>query len=177
MFVAWLRVRGGWEATRFPVGERRASSDCVLRDLAYLLLPRESRSFPTTPFHVREKRTPVPSWTVSPLSNRYKYEALCIKPLRTLEQFIRSASSIINTDYCGSGFWNLPWQRGGGEWRDSCGNRVLGETPQGVSLRRLTALPRKASHSPQPHPLNKSLEIESSTILPFSLITIMDTLS
>ncbi len=55
-FVAWLSVRGGWEATRFPVGERRASSDCVLRDLAYLLLPRESRSFPTTPFHVREKR-------------------------------------------------------------------------------------------------------------------------
>ncbi len=52
-----MSVRGGWEATRFPLGEWQASSDCVLRDLAYLLLPRESRSFPTTPFDVGEKRT------------------------------------------------------------------------------------------------------------------------
>ncbi|SDO33570.1 hypothetical protein SAMN05421677_104154 [Halobacillus aidingensis] len=55
-----LSGRGGWEATRFPVGERRASSDYVLRDLAYLLLPRESRSFPTTPFDVWVKRTLLP---------------------------------------------------------------------------------------------------------------------
>ncbi|RDY66440.1 hypothetical protein DXT76_20830, partial [Halobacillus trueperi] len=32
------------------------------------------------------------------------------------------------------------------------------------------ALPRKASHSPQPHPLNKSLETESSTNGSFSEI-------
>ncbi len=134
-------------------GEWRASSDSVLRDLAYLLLPRESRSFPTTPFHVREKRIPVP-------------EALCIKPLRTLERFIRSASSIINTDYCGSGFENLPWQRGGGEWRDSCGKKVQGETPQDAvrggspRSRGKRVIPRS------PYPLNKSLEIESSTIQP-----------
>ncbi|REJ09363.1 hypothetical protein DYE48_09730 [Halobacillus trueperi] len=31
---------------------------------------------------------------------------------------------------CGSGFETLIWQRGGGEWRDSCGKKVLGETPQ-----------------------------------------------
>ncbi|RDY70827.1 hypothetical protein DXT76_11400 [Halobacillus trueperi] len=39
----------------------------------------------------------------------------------------------------GSSFETLVWQRGGGEWRDSCGEKVLGETPQdavrGVSPR------------------------------------------
>ncbi|REJ04886.1 hypothetical protein DYE48_20980, partial [Halobacillus trueperi] len=29
-----------------------------------------------------------------------------------------------------SGFEILKWQRGGGEWRDSCGKKVHGETPQ-----------------------------------------------
>ncbi len=46
-----LSFRVGEEATRFPVGDLASFLGTIaLRDLAYLLLPRESRSFPTNPF-------------------------------------------------------------------------------------------------------------------------------
>ncbi|REJ09358.1 hypothetical protein DYE48_09705 [Halobacillus trueperi] len=56
------------------------------------------------------------------------------------------------------GFW---------EWGNSCGKKVLGETPQdevrggSPRSRGKRAIPRS------PRPLNKSLEIESSTIQSF----------
>ncbi|REJ09103.1 hypothetical protein DYE48_11505 [Halobacillus trueperi] len=56
------------------------------------------------------------------------------------------------------------WKRGGGEWGDSCGKKVHGETPQDAvrggspRSRGKRVIPRS------PHPLNKSLENESSAI-------------
>ena len=50
---AVLSVRGGWEATRFPVGEWQASSDFVLRDLAYLLSPTGVSQLPNPPIRYR----------------------------------------------------------------------------------------------------------------------------
>ncbi len=167
-FVAVLGVRGGWEATRFPVGEWRTSSDSVLRDLAYLLLPRESRSFPTTPFHVRKKRTPVPSWMVShyptvrsierSVSNLYVPWSGLYDPL--LQSYILTIAEVVSRTFHGKG------AEGNGE--TPAGTECLVRPHKAVSLRRLTALPRKASHSPQPHPLDKSLETEFSTTLPVS---------
>ena len=52
--------------------------------------------------------------------------------------------------YLEGSFENLLGQGASGDGEDSCGKRVLGETPQGCSLRRLTALPRKATHPPTP---------------------------
>ncbi|REJ05649.1 hypothetical protein DYE48_20210 [Halobacillus trueperi] len=55
--------------------------------------------------------------------------------------------------------------RGGGEWRDSCGKKVHGETPQDAvrggspRSRGKRAIPRSPIH------LYKTLETESSTIL------------
>ncbi len=40
-------------------------------------------------------------------------------------------------------------EKSSGKSRDSCGKRVLGEIPEGGSLRKLTALPRKASDFPE----------------------------
>ncbi|REJ05784.1 hypothetical protein DYE48_19940 [Halobacillus trueperi] len=74
----------------------------------------------------------------------------------------------IQADFLRNGFEILTWLKGGGEWRDSCGKKVLGETPQDAvrggspRSRGKRVIPRS------PHPLNKSLETESSTILPFS---------
>ncbi|REJ08624.1 hypothetical protein DYE48_13105 [Halobacillus trueperi] len=74
----------------------------------------------------------------------------------------------IKAAYSGCGFEILILQRGGGEWRDSCGKKVYGETPQDAvrggspRSRGKRAIPRS------PYPLNKSLETESSTIGIFS---------
>ncbi|REJ10151.1 hypothetical protein DYE48_05420 [Halobacillus trueperi] len=52
-----------------------------------------------------------------------------------------------------SGFEILKWQRGGGEWRDSCGKKVHGETPQDAvrggspRSRGKRAIPRSPIHS------------------------------
>ncbi len=53
-------LRGVWETTRFPAGEPASLLGRFhsLWGLAWLLLPLESRSFPTTPFEEWEKRTP-----------------------------------------------------------------------------------------------------------------------
>ncbi|REJ09779.1 hypothetical protein DYE48_06595 [Halobacillus trueperi] len=147
------------------MGERRASSDCVLRDLAYLLLPRESRSFPTTPFHEDEKRTPL-LW-----EGAFHYSGV-ISIKRTISSFSHVITICIKAAYSGYGFEILIWQRGGGEWRDSCGTKVHGETPQDAvrggspHSRGKRAIPR----SPDPH--NKHLETESSTIGSLSVIGI-----
>ena len=54
-----------------------------------------------------------------------------------------------------NGFREIHVARGGGECGDSCGKRVLGETPQSVSSRRIIALPRNAKHSPPPRSSRK----------------------
>ncbi|SDP33987.1 hypothetical protein SAMN05421677_11662 [Halobacillus aidingensis] len=59
-----------------------------------------------------------------------------------------------------SGFENLPWQKGEGEWRDSCGKKVLGETPQDAvrggspRSRGKQAIPRSPTHSTKVSKLN-----------------------
>ena len=66
----------------FLWGSAELPQAIALRDLAYLLLPRESRSFPTTPFHVWKKRTPIPRRSFSHSSLLSMHKALCIKLLR-----------------------------------------------------------------------------------------------
>ncbi|SFJ64940.1 hypothetical protein SAMN04487936_103188 [Halobacillus dabanensis] len=163
-----LGVRGDWEATRFPVGERRASSDCVLRDLAYLLLPRESPSFPTTPSNGDEKRTPLPRWDVFPslIINIKRSISNCDACKDHWGDLYYPLGLSIQAEFPRSGFETLIWQRGGGEWRDACGKRVLGETPQG--LRRLTARPTESEPFPGAPRAPQYLETESSRILPVS---------
>ncbi|REJ09383.1 hypothetical protein DYE48_09840 [Halobacillus trueperi] len=63
-----------------------------------------------------------------------------------------------------SGFENLPWQKGEGGWRDSCGKKVLGETPQDAVRGGSPRSRGKRAIPLRPHPLNKSIETESSTI-------------
>ncbi|REJ09765.1 hypothetical protein DYE48_09215 [Halobacillus trueperi] len=59
----------------------------------------------------------------------------------------------MQADFSRSGFENLPWQRGGGEWGDSCGKKVLGETPQSEARggsprsRGKRVIPRSPIHS------------------------------
>ncbi|REJ06691.1 hypothetical protein DYE48_18335 [Halobacillus trueperi] len=70
----------------------------------------------------------------------------------------------IKASYSVTGFEILIWQRCGGGWRDSCGKKVHGETPQDAvrggspRSRGKRAIPRST------HSLSKSLETESSTI-------------
>ena len=62
---AILRVRGGWEAARFPAGMAESLLELKLCGVSPANpFPRESPSFPTTPFVECEKRTPFPSWIV-----------------------------------------------------------------------------------------------------------------
>ncbi|REJ08314.1 hypothetical protein DYE48_14230 [Halobacillus trueperi] len=68
----------------------------------------------------------------------------------------------IKAAYSGSGFEILIWQRGGGEWRDSCGKKVLGETPQDAVRGGSPRSRGKRAITRSLHPLNKSLETESS---------------
>ncbi|REJ06725.1 hypothetical protein DYE48_18510 [Halobacillus trueperi] len=59
----------------------------------------------------------------------------------------------IKAAYSGSGFEILIWQKGGGEWGDSCGKKVHGETPQSEARggsprsRGKRAIPRSPIHT------------------------------
>ena len=56
-----LSVRGGGEAARFPAGMTASLLELKLCGVSPANpFPRESRSFPTTPSDVCEKRTPIP---------------------------------------------------------------------------------------------------------------------
>ncbi|REJ10052.1 hypothetical protein DYE48_04875 [Halobacillus trueperi] len=56
------------------------------------------------------------------------------------------------------------YERGGGEWRDSCGKKVHGETSQDAVRGGSPRSRGKRAILRSPHPLNKILETESSTI-------------
>ncbi|REJ08285.1 hypothetical protein DYE48_14080 [Halobacillus trueperi] len=66
--------------------------------------------------------------------------------------FIPSITVCIKAAYSRSVFEILIWQRGGGEWRDSCGKKVHGETPQDAvqggspRSRGKRAIPRSPIH-------------------------------
>ncbi|REJ10084.1 hypothetical protein DYE48_05050 [Halobacillus trueperi] len=66
----------------------------------------------------------------------------------------------------------LIWQRGGGEWGDSCGKEVLGETPQDAVRGGSPRSHGKRAIPRSPHALTKSLETESSRIGSFSVIEV-----
>ncbi|REJ08329.1 hypothetical protein DYE48_14310 [Halobacillus trueperi] len=62
-------------------GELPRTTSCGISPISFL--PRESRSFPTTPFDVREIRTPIPRGSVSHSSHLSRHKALWIKLLRS----------------------------------------------------------------------------------------------
>ncbi|REJ10548.1 hypothetical protein DYE48_03445 [Halobacillus trueperi] len=63
-FVAWLSIGAAGKLLAFLWGsaELPRTASCGISPISFL--PRESHSFPTTPFDVGEKRTPLPSWIV-----------------------------------------------------------------------------------------------------------------
>ncbi len=79
-----------WGSAELP-----RATPCGISPISFL--PRESRSFPATPFDVREKRTPVKLHGLS-LSYWERYKALRIKLLCAIEVFYNPLPIIIRAD-------------------------------------------------------------------------------